>query len=65
MHRIPHFSNVLIGYEISWTTTSFIILHVLATPFEPFKLLKDTWLFHSFSPVSLEEHCTSVTCITS
>jgi hypothetical protein len=31
--------------------------------FEPFVPLINSWLFHGFSPISLREHCTSVTCI--
>jgi len=33
--------------------------------FEPFVALINTLLFHNFSPMSLVEHCTSVTCIVS
>jgi len=38
---------------------------ILATLIEPPVLLRNSWLFHGFSPISLEEHCTSVTCIPS
>jgi hypothetical protein len=33
--------------------------------FESFMLLKDTWIFDSFSTISFCEHHTSVTCIPS
>jgi hypothetical protein len=45
----------------SWKTTSFIF-HIFMTLF---MLLKNTWLFHSFSPIHLRQQCTSVTCILS
>jgi hypothetical protein len=32
-------------------------------PPEPLMPLRNTWPYHSFSSISLEEHCTSVTCI--
>jgi hypothetical protein len=54
MHQILHFSNIFTGSVRFWTT-SFIIIHVLLTLFEPFMLT-----FHSFFPISLGEQCTSV-----
>jgi hypothetical protein len=44
---------------------NFICDFDMCPPFELFMPLKNTWLFHSFFPISLGEHCTSVTSILS
>jgi len=49
MHQILH---IFIGSVRSWTITSFIIIDVLPTHFKPFMILRNIWLFHSFSAIS-------------
>jgi hypothetical protein len=65
MQQIPHSLNISIGSVRSWTTTSFIIFHLLMTLYETVCAAQNTSHLHSFSPISLREHCTSVICIPS
>jgi len=43
----------------------FIMFHFLSTLFEIFMSLRNTWLYHGFSPISLGEHYTNDTYILS
>jgi len=56
-HTFSTFSSVL--WDLRWLLSSYI----LRTLFELFMPLKNTRLFHIFSPKSLREHCTSITFI--
>jgi hypothetical protein len=54
MRQIHHFFNIFIGSVISCTATSFIVIHVLATLFEPFLPLKTLDFFIASHPLGAE-----------